>query len=321
MTSPNDLVLSGLDGGNPLGFLAALGTLRTATRLEPSARLGWSLADGWRPFLRSGLTRVELAAALHDELARLALVGWPETGLGSERALAKDLTLPVTEYREWIREALGQGDDLRMEWAAALASDGAPRRDGSVQDTELRTMSGAGHQHFLETFRTLAGETSVGQLEEALFGPWRYRDTGSALRWDPADDRRHALRWGDPSKEPNLTVRGANRLAVEAVPLFPVVPVASKARTVGFTSRQEAGERAWVTWWTWPIWGPPLSTEAVKTILSLRELQAVEVDRERLRELGILEVYRARRVTEGKFRNFTPAVAAASVVSSSGGTP
>ena len=29
------LVLNGLDGGNPLGFLAAVGTLNTAPRFEP----------------------------------------------------------------------------------------------------------------------------------------------------------------------------------------------------------------------------------------------------------------------------------------------
>ena len=42
------LVLSGLDGGNPLAFLAAIGTLRAVTRAAPSVEwtLSWKMHDG-----------------------------------------------------------------------------------------------------------------------------------------------------------------------------------------------------------------------------------------------------------------------------------
>ena len=48
------LVLSGLDGGNPLAFLAAIGTLRAVTRAASSAEwtLSWKMHDGhWSPVL------------------------------------------------------------------------------------------------------------------------------------------------------------------------------------------------------------------------------------------------------------------------------
>src|SRR5690625_6884028 len=65
----SDLVLTGLDGANPLAFLAALGTLRIATRAWPDrrVRLGWTIAEGgWRPLLRAepGGTREELVEVI-----------------------------------------------------------------------------------------------------------------------------------------------------------------------------------------------------------------------------------------------------------------
>ena len=45
------LALPGLDGSNPLAFLAALGTLRLANGLFPGTKLHWEFDNGWRPVL------------------------------------------------------------------------------------------------------------------------------------------------------------------------------------------------------------------------------------------------------------------------------
>ena len=44
----SSLLLNGLDGSNPLGFLAAIGTLRTATKANRSAnwRMRWEHEGG-----------------------------------------------------------------------------------------------------------------------------------------------------------------------------------------------------------------------------------------------------------------------------------
>jgi len=48
------LFLNGLDGANPLGFLAAIGVLKTATDAlkDEHIKMGWSSEHGsWRPVI------------------------------------------------------------------------------------------------------------------------------------------------------------------------------------------------------------------------------------------------------------------------------
>lgn len=49
----NDLELTALDGANPLGFLAALGTLAVLSETDPQIKLGWHARARWTPFLSS----------------------------------------------------------------------------------------------------------------------------------------------------------------------------------------------------------------------------------------------------------------------------
>ena len=71
-----------------------------------------------------------------------------------------------------------------------------------------------------------------------------------------------------PSGDPVRTMRGANRLAVEALPLFPTVPGERHLHTTGFSQRRGEG-----VLFSWPIWEGALSIEVVRSLLSLAELQ------------------------------------------------
>jgi len=54
MTDASGVLLRGLDGANPLAFLAALGTLRTLTLALPgeTVKMSWDEHEGaWRPRL------------------------------------------------------------------------------------------------------------------------------------------------------------------------------------------------------------------------------------------------------------------------------
>lgn len=49
----NELDLPALDGANPLGFLAALGTLAVLSETDPTLKLGWRQRARWAPYLAS----------------------------------------------------------------------------------------------------------------------------------------------------------------------------------------------------------------------------------------------------------------------------
>lgn len=149
--------------------------------------------------------------------------------------------------------------------------------------------------------RQLAENMTRDRIQRCLFSPWMRQDRRLSLRWDPEDDRRYALQWRDPSGEETRTEWGANRLAFEALPLFPVAPVGRSVVTTGFSG---SGTRN--TLWRWPIWEPPADLDAVRSLLALRQLHESASDRNELAAMGVQEVFQSRRLTIGKYRNFTP---------------
>jgi hypothetical protein len=169
-------------------------------------------------------------------------------------------------------------------------------------------MSGAGHLDFLAVVRNIVDNTMPVHLDKALFQMWQYDDPveKQTMRWDPLDDIRYALRWrnpsGDPVRKKQGTVLGANRLAIEGLPLLPTIPIGLALHTTGFS-----GQGSRNTFWTWPIWQKPLSLDLVRSLLALRDLQLPEPPRSKLALIGLVEIYRSQRLTVGKFRNFAPA--------------
>jgi hypothetical protein len=295
--------LAGLDAGNLLGYLAALGTLRILTVADPSreVRLGWTESPGWwMPVVFHSETRTE------DELVAELIQACGEE-VNPSWSLAEDLTIPISKYAgkaEDFRRAAPTSlrDRIACEFMAAFGSDGrrSSGKEDLIADTEFRTMSGAGHQHFLGFMRDLHMATTADHLKAALLEEWIYGDDKPSMRWDPNDHRPHALRAEDPSTDPIRTVRGANRLAIEALPLFPTMPSERGLRTTGFGVFD--GEVAI----TYPVWTEPLQCDTVRSLLAVSELQTDRPQRKVLAARGIAQAWRARRFTEGKYRNFSP---------------
>ena len=295
------LLLNGLDGSNPLGFLAAVGTLRTATLAAPEAdwRMKWARHNGiWAPVLSSNRTVSE------EHLVEL-LVPALRRESTPEFDFAKNLNVSPEAFRRVAEEAQCRASHLDRGYADFMASFGCElvvtRDRKSIQDTALRTMSGAGHQHFLGTMKQLVRKTEAEHVRRSLFETWDYSDDKLGLRWDPEEDRRYALRWGNPSDDSVKTVRGANRLAVEALPLFPVAPGAWQLDTTGFASQHKEAV------FTWPIWEGALSMDVVRSLLALSDIQKADPDRANLCAMGVVEVYRSQRITVERYRNFTRA--------------
>lgn len=291
------VTLTGLRGDNPLAFLAALGALRVLSLVRPDnpPRMSWIIERGaLRPVLHD-FNGVDASALPETIDAALRDLCGPEPF-----QFARNTSVKPAVFARFVIEAADRalpGDRRCADFAAAFGCEALTTRQGKAQDTALRTMSGAGHQHFVEFMRTLCEKTNAEHLREALFGPWRRQDGPPSMRWDPIDDRRYALRWKNPSNEQIRTVRGANRLAVEALPLFTTAPAGGELRTTGFQRKT----------WTWPIWDAAVGVEAVRSLLTLAELHTHAPDRRCLGAMGVAEVYRSTRITVGKYRNFSPA--------------
>lgn len=298
-----ELVLSGLDGSNPLAFLAALGAFRALNHVRPNdqVKLRWRQAQGaWRPVLVSAPPPDDIVDALY-KVCR-------QTCDHPTLNLADNLTIGVDDFRSHLRQQSLLPDRQATAFAAAFGSEAIPTDNGLISDTALRTMAGAGHQHFLKTMRTILESVTMAHLHKALFEPWRYDDPlkGMNLRLDPMDEKRYALQWNNPSGDPTRNhsgnVLGANALAILGIPYLTVAPVGNKLQTTGFQ-----GHLSRDCYWTWPIWNVPLSCDVVASVLTLAELQEQKIDHEKLTPRGIVAVYRSQRITTGKFRNFTPA--------------
>jgi hypothetical protein len=284
-----EIELAGIDGGNLLAFLAAVGTLRVASLADRTAsvRMRWVERGRWTPVMgHAGCASNE---DLMDLLTRRVC---GEETVDEAWKIGDDLRFALDEFAAILREAASQASPDCRATADFLSSFGSeafgtgPKKE-QISDSEFRTMSGAGHQHFLGFMRKLAAGCETGHLRRALFEEWDYGDDGPSLRWDAADFRPHALRAEDPSTDPIKTMRGANRLAIEALPLFPTAPGLRRLRTIGF------GERDGDAAVAWPIWRDALDLETVASLMASARLW--DGGRDELASMGICQVYEARR--------------------------
>jgi CRISPR-associated endonuclease/helicase Cas3 len=296
------ILLRGLDGSNPLAFLAALGTLRTLTLALPDekARMSWEQFDGaWRP-------RVWCSVDGDDD----ALVGRLMLSLLRDRQNHptrfidyKSSNKAAAEFYESART----GEDIRPElgsWIVSLTNDIHPDATSPLQLTRS--------DYFPGNLDEVLARTTPTHLTKALFERWRYDDPldGASLHFEPTEDRRYAYQWnqpsGDPTKKVGGSMLGANRLAIEALPLFTGLPSSNPARLLmtGWT-----GVRSDDATWSWPIWSYPITLSIVSSVLALAELQQGDMPVAELVARGIRAAYRTRRILVEKTPNLSPAIA------------
>jgi hypothetical protein len=299
------LILRGLDGANPLAFLAALGVLVLSSRTSRHARLSWRILDGgWRAEIQS-------CATDQDDFAR-TLLNALELDRNEPYSIDPKLPFSVTSFQAALKNAVAEAaNDRRRECdlLAAFGTDAHRDDKGAFLDTAFRMVrSGDSAGQGLPAYAlAIRKNTDVTSLHRTLFEPWRYEDEDSSLRWDPAEDQRYALRWYDPSPQSNRkysmrTMRGANCLALEGLALMPVQPTKRSAGTTGFATLERRRQ-----FLTWPIWEAPANLDLVRSIVSLHELQQAEPPRNRLALRGISEIYRSERIAPNQYyKNFGP---------------
>jgi hypothetical protein len=292
--------LPGLEADNLLAFLALLGLLRALETVKPA----WLPRVSWKgpPWIGC----LHLAEAVNESaVAKAAAHGVELLGAWFDVEGRKDVKFDRAEYRSYARKLRDAPTSAAL--AAALTAEVPVTRKGGLNAAPLVMMFGQGHQHFLERLTAVTRSDKQppdmrgpDKFAEALFQPWARRDDTDGFRWDPQEDQRYAMRFGDPSKEgAAVTVHGANRLAAVGFLSFPTAPGERRMTVVGAFRDNQGWEFAW------PIWSEPLSRCAIEAFLAHPNLLCGEP--QTLRALGIQEVQCARRISNGKFMNVTRA--------------
>lgn len=318
-----DLLLPGLDGANPLAFLAALGTLRTLAlgRLEWHPRMYWKPHRArWCPGLLLEATFPDGAApdAVTEALIQHAdkpqqmwTADLADAATETKSSWKDTLKFPVRGYRDFCLAARRQGDagDRTMaDYAAAWGADTVVQKDGKL-DRVQRTFLDftAGNQKLRSMIAKVIASCTAADLRQTLFAGMNYQAGATSLRWDPLDEKRqYALQAIDPTKtakkqNPILADPGANRLAICAVPLLPLIPQARRAAQPG---RAGGSQRAW----RWPLWTYPATVDVVRCLLPMAESLMDPVPHGPLAARGIVQVYESNiTMPSERYRCFSPA--------------
>lgn len=324
--SQHTVPLSGIDGSNPLGFLAALGMMRILSRQWPDRNvcMRWRpLGAAWRPELAAdhALSEDAVVDTLDQAAGDVQRMFPPElinlsqgencpTNNKGESKWRDKLRFPAREFANILRGWLETSSATQREpldYAAAWATD-AYRDEVDKREVARRTRFDftAGQQTFIGMIRDLRESCSPAELHRCLFGTWEYPTGTVSLRWDPEDEKRqYALQAFDPtdsSKNPARSEPGANLLAAEGLPLLPVIPAAGGAGQAGLGHGR--GSRYWV----WPIWQVWLDLDTLRSVLALPLEAMASGHPAELAARGIALVYRSRIVQpSGRYRCFTPA--------------
>lgn len=307
-------LLRGLEPDNLLAFMALLGLLRVLEDTEPSwlPRVSWSVdAPPVRPVLHVA------RPVTVDTILATAGAGLTELARRHRFEPFKGLSLSPADAAGKLQES--RGDRYAADLWAALVSDAAVRDRNKMQvaePTPLCLLFGQGHQHFLERLGSVPREStppargtgrskvtiSEGEcLHEALFQPWKRPDKTNSFRWDPHEDVRYALRAADPTDAKETTQHGANRLAAVGLSALTVTPVrrGAEIRLQLLGGSRDNGDFVF----TWPIWRAPISLAAIRALMGHGGMDDVAVRS----ALGVTGRQQARRISSGKYMNFTRA--------------
>ena len=296
MSDNNCILLKGLDGSNPLAFLAAMGTLRTLTLALPdeTVKMSWEQHDGaWRPRVNVHYPPENLVSLLIKSLKN-ERNEHPSHFVGNDDQ--------ISSFYAVARKG-GCFEDGLDQWIVALTSDLHPNATSQLQLTR--------RDYFAGNLDEIICKTTPDSLHRTLFQPWRYDDrlSGQSLHLEPSEDRRHAYQWNKPAGDPNRiksgNMLGANRLAIEAIPLFLGLPSKNPDRlfVTGWTGVRSDNSR-----WTWPIWSRLIELPIVRSLIALNVLQNEKPDIGELRARGIVAAYRCRRILVEQTPNLTPAM-------------
>lgn len=256
------IALRALRGPNPGHFLAALGCLRVLTQLGHAARLRWEGHEGWlSPIYEVDLGPEDFAALVADQLNAALEGAWLDGRLGDK--------LPVDPVV--MREVIAGADQDSADRLAAMQETWSE----SPKKTPLDLL-GLGRTGLLLTARKLV--VTPEHIARLMTDDARV-DEGPTLRWDPLSVAPPAAYRGDRSR-PVPVMLGAERLGLEALPLYPCLPPShrgnpsARAVVTGWGYWRSIGARPTHARWRWSLWRGALDLRSAVALQQAPELAA-----------------------------------------------
>ncbi len=294
--------LAGVDGSNPLGFLAALGLLRVV----PGAKLGFSDDGSFRAFV-DGLedTESDLARCISDDAkaAEDSRAPWRFTytkGATKKRGPQEvaDLKPPPGDFKRFLAtcvEAWLSGNEDAAGYAAAYGTDVAVDGKGNTKPTAFHFT--AANQTFLGAVEVIRASVTPTWVRESLFEGHGEKPGGN-LRWDPGSERNWALMANNPTDDGTRVDAPLEWLAFRGLPLLPSFPRGNRVITTGVFGRGDDMT------FTWPLWTVPASRHTIRSVLQVDWARNAKERSAR----GIFAICSSaiRRTSQG-FGNFGPA--------------
>jgi hypothetical protein len=294
------IVLSGLNGANPLGFLAALGLLRLMRQQNSEARLGFFSDGSFQPFVEGFYG--SLPALVTADAARAA--GKQAWSLEYEKPekrgvkVVADLKARPNTFKKFLTDCIEhwlRGESDAVAYAAAFGTNVAVDGKGNTKPTAFHFT--AANQQFLATVEAIRTSVTHEWVKLSLF-EGRAARSGLNLRWDPGAERNWALMANNPNDDGTSVDAPLEWLAFRGLPLFPSFPYGTRIITTGVSGRGNDMKM------TWPLWSIPISLETVRSAIQLSWANGSR-DRE-MRGVFAVRTSEIRRTGQG-FGNFSPA--------------
>lgn len=263
-------ILKGLNGSNPLGFMASVGLLRILGKRCNNARLGFTEDGAFRAWVECDssldvivdIVLADATEAVGPQPWRLEYQKMEKKGLKT----VADLKAPPDSFVEFLASAVSQwvqGRAERAEYAAAYGTDIAVDNNGNTKPTALHFT--AANQQFLGAVENeICGKITREWIEESLDDHPEKVKPGKNLRWDPDAERSRALMGVNPTDDGTVVNAPLEWLAFRALPVFQCVPIGNRIVTCGVTGRRQDEFR-----FHWPLWSCGASYATVSSLVSL----------------------------------------------------
>lgn len=320
------LLIRGIDGTTPLGFLAGLGLLQvmTDTRLpeHQAPLIAWKRFDTWRPIVHGAASLESVAQTVFDDSQ-----GWADSALLRFRYVKQEkqgpkavggLRAPLSVVRAWSRSQREEQGEAALAYGAALFCDCVteinkkPATEQDHRSEEIAVDPEVDIAHTVERtfFDLTARNAQFLEQVELIRSYLNLEGIGRALaQGEPDYEAPRTLDWDPSSDTPGAIYTGFRRaylpvhewLGFRALRLFPVASYGSRVRMTACTGRRLDGE------FTWPLWERPVTVDVVRSLLGHPRLSTLT--HEERRAFGISELLCAglTKKADGYTGTFAPA--------------